>query len=80
MRSPFIVRADCAPQYTFVGAGGGCCLDIGFRHIFPTLDGVTSSLCISRAVRFPLCAYTDASPGVGSPVGGEFSQSLEAWL
>ena len=28
---------------------------------------------------FPSCAYTDASPVVGSRVGREPSQSLEAW-
>ena len=79
MQSPFVVRADCAPRFTFVGAGA-CCLDIGFRHMFSALDGVIFSWRISHAVRFPSCAYTDASPGVGSLVGGEFSQSLEARL
>ena len=59
---------------------GACCLDIGFRHMFSALDGVTFSWCISRAVRFPSCPYTDARPGVGSLVGWEFSQSLEARL
>ena len=59
---------------------GACCLDIGFRHMFSALDGVILSWHISRAVRFPSCAFTDASPGVGSLVGREFSQSLEAWL
>ena len=56
---------------------GACCLDIGFRHMFSALDGVTFSWCISRAVRFPSCAYTDASPGVGSLVGWELSESLD---
>ena len=59
---------------------GACCLDIGFRHMFSALDGVIFSWRISRAVRSPSCAYTDASPGVGSLVGREFSQSLEARL
>ena len=57
---------------------GACCLDIGFCHMFSALDGVIFSWRKSRAVRFPSCAYTDASPGVGSLVGREFSQSLEA--
>ena len=47
---------------------------------FSALDGVTFSWRISRAVRFPSCAYTDASPGVGSLVGGEISKSPEARL
>ena len=59
---------------------GACCLDIGFCHMFSALDGVILCWRISRAVRFPSCVYTDASPGVGSLVGREFSQSLEAWL
>ena len=59
---------------------GACCLDIGFRHMFSALDSVIFSWRISRAVSFPSCAYTDNSPGVGSLVGGEFPQSLEAWL
>ena len=59
---------------------GACCLDIGFRHRFSALDGVTFSWRISRVVRFPSCAYTDASPGDGSLVVGELSQSLEARL
>ena len=33
-------------------------------------DGITLSSCISRAVRFPSYAYTDACPGVGSLLGG----------
>ena len=59
---------------------GASCLDIGFRHMFSALDGVIFSWRISCAVRFLSCAYTDASPGVKSLVGGEFSQSLEARL
>ena len=59
---------------------GACCLDIGFRHMFSALDGVIFSWLIGRAVWFPSCALCDASPGVGSLVGGEFSQSLEARL
>ena len=65
---------------THLSVQGACCLDIGFRHMFSALDGFAFSWCISRAVRFPSCAYTDASPGVWSLVGGEFSQSLEAQL
>ena len=79
MQSLFIVRADCALRLTFVGAGG-----MLFGHWFPPhvlcTDGAIFSWRISRAVRFPSCAYTDASAGVGSLVGGEFSQSLEARL
>ena len=79
MQPPFIVRAACAPRFTFVGAGG-MLFGHGFRHMFSALDGVIFSWRIGRAVRFPSCAYTDAIPGVGSLVGGEFSQSLEARL
>ena len=64
----------------YLSVEGACCLDIGFRHMFYAFDSVTFSWCISRAVRFPSCTYTDASPGVGSLVGEELSQSLEAWL
>ena len=32
--------------------------------------------CVLRADRLPPCTYTDASPGAGSLVGGEPSQSL----
>ena len=35
---------------------------------------------IRRAVRLPPYVYSDASPEVGSFVGGEFSQSLGARL
>ena len=80
MQSPFIVRVDYmyAPRFTFVQ--GACCLDINFHEMFSALEGVTFSWCICRAVRFPSYAYTDASPGVGSLVGGELSQSLKARL
>ena len=65
---------------THLSVQGACCLDIGFHHMFSALDGVTFSWYINLSVRFHSCAYTDASPGVGSLVGGEFSQSLDARL
>ena len=59
---------------------GACCLDIGFRHMFSALDCVAFDWCIHYAVRFSSCVYTDASPGVESLVGREFTQSLGAHL
>ena len=59
---------------------GACCFDIGFRHMFSAFDCVSFGWCICRAVKSPLRTYTDASPGVGSLVGGELSQSLGARL
>ena len=59
---------------------GACCLDIGFRHMFSALGSVAFGRCICRAVRLPPYVYADASPGVGSLVGGELSQSLGARL
>ena len=65
-----------------------CCFDIGCRHMFSALDCATFSWCISRAVRFPSCSYTDACPGVESLVGGNSPNYLRhgswclfcAWL
>ena len=59
---------------------GACCLDIGFRHMFSALDCVAFSWGIRHAVKFSSCVYADVSPGLGSLVGGEFYQSLEARL
>ena len=59
---------------------GACCLDIGFCHMFSALGSVTFGRCIRRAIRLPSYVYADASPRVGSLVGGEFSQSLGARL
>ena len=59
--------------FTFVGAGT-CCLDIGFRHMFSALCSIAFCRCIRHAVRLPPCVYADASPGVASFVGREFSQ------
>ena len=55
---------------------GACCLDIAFRHIFSALDCVAFDWCLHHAVRFPPCVYSNASPGVESLVGREFTQSL----
>ena len=57
---------------------GACCLDIGFRHMFSALGSISFGRCMRRAVRLPPYFKADASPGVGSLVGGEFSQSLGA--
>ena len=57
-----------------------CCLDIGFRHMFSALDCVAIDWCIHYAVCFSPCVYTDASPGIESLVGREFTQSLGARL
>ena len=59
---------------------GACSLDIGFHHMFNALCCVAFGGCIHHAVRFSLCIYTDASPGVGSLVGRELTQSLGARL
>ena len=59
---------------------GACCLDIGFRQMFSALGSVAFGRCIRRAVRLPPYVYADAGPGVGSLVGGVFSQSLWARL
>ena len=56
---------------------GACCLDIGFRHMFNALDCVAFG---DHAVRFSPCIYSDASPGVGSLVGRELTESLGASL
>ena len=59
---------------------GACCLDIGFRHTFSALGSVSFGRCMHRAGRLPPYVKAVASPGVGSLVGGEFSQSLGARL
>ena len=59
---------------------GACCLDIGLCHMFSALDCVAFDWCIHYAVRFSPCVYTDASPGVESLVGREFTQSRWARL
>ena len=69
---------DYTSQPTTVGAGS--MLDIGFRHMFSALDCVAFNWCIHYAVRFKPCFYTDASPGVESFVGREFTISLRARL
>ena len=53
-----------------------CFLDIGFRHMFSAPGYVAFVWCINRSAKFPPCAYTDVSLGVGSLVGWEISQSL----
>ena len=59
---------------------GACCLDIGFCCMFSALDCVAFVRCIRHAVKFSPCVYADVSPGVGSLVGRELYQSLEARL
>ena len=44
--------------------------------MFSALDCVAFVWYICRAVGLPPCAYTEASPGAGSLVEGEPSQSL----
>ena len=55
---------------------GACCLDIGFRHMFSAFDCVVFWLVYTPCGQVFTVRFADASPGVGSLVGGEFSQSL----
>ena len=70
---------DYASQFTSVSAGS-MLFGIGLRHMLNALDCVAFGGCIHHAVRFSLCIYTDASPGVGSLVGRELTQALGARL
>ena len=71
---------DCAQFTLRTSVQVACCLDIGFRHMFSALGCVVFGWYIHCAVKFSLCVYADASPGVRSLVGGESSKSLVVHL
>ena len=64
---------DYASQFTSVGAGS-----MLSGHWFPP-HVLCTCLCRLLLMYTP-CVYTDDSPGVGSLVAGEFTQSLGARL